>query len=158
LKVALGRALIALVTKIVSPQTIGLECASPGIGVRHRMFSPVEGFQVSGRFCFSEFPDASRPRSDLPQRRLRRAGRADDSTSRASGHDAGWKPAAAIEDHLPHPAFISDCIEAELRAVAAHGVASGGAAFFRARLILQQELAAGECPRARHGRPSFAAQ
>ena len=31
-----GRLLIALVTKTTSPQTIGLECASPGIGRRHR--------------------------------------------------------------------------------------------------------------------------
>src|SRR5215207_10647443 len=41
LNVASGRLLMALVTKIRSPQTTGLECASPGMGVRHRMFSPV---------------------------------------------------------------------------------------------------------------------
>ena len=106
-RVALG-SLIALVTKIVSPQTIGLECASPGIGVRHRMFSPVAGFHVSGRFCLSLTPDASRPRNDgqspgpgfavrsgvfaVPAvRTMRRAGR--------GGRAARRQPSAAIEDH-----------------------------------------------------------
>ena len=61
---ASGRLLIALVTKIRSPQTTGLECASPGMGVRHRMFSPVLPFQRSGRCCPSATPDACGPRKD----------------------------------------------------------------------------------------------
>jgi hypothetical protein len=50
-KVAPGLLLIAVVTNTRSPQTIGLECARPGMAVRHRMFSPVRVFQLSGRFC-----------------------------------------------------------------------------------------------------------
>src|SRR6185436_21086783 len=64
LNVAFGLLLIALVTKIVSPDTIGLECARPGTVVFQKMFSPFAGFHVSGRFCFSLTPDASRPRND----------------------------------------------------------------------------------------------
>ena len=41
MNVAPPRLLIAVVTKTRSPQTIGLECARPGIGVRHRTFAPV---------------------------------------------------------------------------------------------------------------------
>src|SRR5688500_20093644 len=36
LNVAFFSLLTALVTKMTSPHTIGLECASPAIGVRHR--------------------------------------------------------------------------------------------------------------------------
>ena len=43
---------------------MGLECASPGIGVRHRMFSPVVGLQRSGKCCPSALPEASGPRND----------------------------------------------------------------------------------------------
>src|SRR4029079_16361066 len=64
LKVAEGRLLMALVTKTVSPHTIGLEWARPGIGVRQRMLCPVAGLHVSGRFCRSLTPDASRPRNE----------------------------------------------------------------------------------------------
>jgi hypothetical protein len=64
LNVAAPRLLIALVTYSVSPQTIGLECASPAIGVRHSTLSPVAGFHVSGRSCLSLTPAASRPRND----------------------------------------------------------------------------------------------
>ncbi len=51
-------------TKRRSPQTTGLECASPGIGVRHNTFSPVFGSQRSGRFCPSATPDAFGPLKD----------------------------------------------------------------------------------------------
>src|ERR1043165_4445539 len=63
-KVAFGSLLTALVTNILSPQTTGLECASPGIGVRHRMFSPVLTSHLSGRFCFSTTPEACVPRNE----------------------------------------------------------------------------------------------
>src|SRR5690349_4329015 len=46
------------------PQTIGLEWARPGIGVCHRIFSPVLAFHWSGRFCPSAIPDAFGPRND----------------------------------------------------------------------------------------------
>src|ERR1700752_1627380 len=46
------------------PQTIGLECARPGIVVRQRMFWPVFVFHSSGRFCPSATPDAFGPRND----------------------------------------------------------------------------------------------
>src|SRR5260221_14647148 len=62
--VAFGLLLIALVAKMQSPQTIGLEWARPGIGVRQRTFWPVLTFQVSGSPCFSAMPDAPVPRND----------------------------------------------------------------------------------------------
>src|SRR6185369_1215109 len=61
---AFGSLLIAVVTKIRFPQTTGLECASPGIGVRQRMFSPVFPLHLSGRFCPSATPEACGPRND----------------------------------------------------------------------------------------------
>src|SRR6185295_18658476 len=61
---AFGSLLIAVVTKIRFPQTTGLECASPGIGVRQRIFSPVLPFHLSGRFCPSATPEACGPRND----------------------------------------------------------------------------------------------
>ncbi len=64
LNVAFGRRLTALVTNTRSPQTIGLECASPGIGTRQRMFSPVFTFQMSGSFIPSATPVAPGPRND----------------------------------------------------------------------------------------------
>src|SRR6185369_6522618 len=63
-KVAFGSLLTAVVTKIRFPQTTGLECASPGIGVRQRMFSPVLPFHLSGRFCPSATPEACGPRNE----------------------------------------------------------------------------------------------
>ena len=54
----------ALVTNSTSPQTIGLEWASPGIGLCHNTFAPVTGLQSSGRFCPSALPAASCPRND----------------------------------------------------------------------------------------------
>ena len=59
-----GSLLTALVTKIRCPQTIGLECASPAIGVRHRMLAPVSTSHVSGRCIPSATPDAAAPRND----------------------------------------------------------------------------------------------
>src|SRR6185369_15913301 len=61
---AFGSLLTAVVTKTRFPQTTGLECASPGIGVRQRMFSPVLPFHLSGRFCPSAIPEAFGPRKD----------------------------------------------------------------------------------------------
>src|ERR1044072_3564406 len=46
------------------PQTTVLECASPGICVRQRMFSPDLPFHLSGRFCPSAIPEARGPRND----------------------------------------------------------------------------------------------
>src|SRR5258705_4649929 len=61
---AFGLLLTALATKIRPPHTTGLECAGPGIGVRHRMFSLLAPSQRSGRFCPSAAPDARTPRND----------------------------------------------------------------------------------------------
>src|SRR5688572_16824519 len=55
---------MAVVTNNRSPQTTGLECPKPGIAVRHRMFSPVFTFQVSGKFAPSATPEACGPRND----------------------------------------------------------------------------------------------
>src|SRR6187200_3041353 len=63
LKVALGFALIAVVTNTRLPQTTGLECPSPGSEVRQRMLSPVFTSQLSGRFCLTATPDACVPRN-----------------------------------------------------------------------------------------------
>src|SRR5260221_10255483 len=62
--VAFGLLLTALVTKTRSPHTTGLECARPGIGVRHRTFSPLAPSQRSGRCCPSATPDARVPRNE----------------------------------------------------------------------------------------------
>ena len=56
------RLLIALVTKIRSPQTIGLECASPGTATFQRRFVPVAPFHSSGSFWPSAMPEAEGPR------------------------------------------------------------------------------------------------
>ena len=61
---ALPLPLIALVTKMRSPQTTGLECARPGIGVRQRMPSFEVAFHVSGRSCPFAIPVAFGPRKD----------------------------------------------------------------------------------------------
>src|SRR5512140_200719 len=55
---------IALERKIRSPQTIGLESPSPGIGICHRMFSPLARSQVAGKGNPSATPPASDPRKD----------------------------------------------------------------------------------------------
>ena len=75
--VKLGESLLtALVTKIRFPQTTGLEWASPGIGVRQRMFCPVLAFHSSGRFWPSATPDACGPRNEgqLPLSGIAREG------------------------------------------------------------------------------------
>jgi hypothetical protein len=64
LNVALPLLLIAVVTKTRSPHTTGLECASPGIGVRQTTFSPVLTSHVFGRLWPSATPDALGPRKD----------------------------------------------------------------------------------------------
>lgn len=56
LNVAAPRLLMALVTNSRLPQMIGLECASPGMLVRHRMFSRVPRFQRSGNCWPSAIP------------------------------------------------------------------------------------------------------
>src|SRR3970040_2413057 len=58
------RLLTALVTKIRSRQTIGLEWARPATAVFQRTFSPVSPFQRSGRFCPSAPPAAPGPRNE----------------------------------------------------------------------------------------------
>jgi hypothetical protein len=54
----LGSLLTAVVRKIRSPQTTGLECPNPGIAVFHWIFSPVSTFQASGMFEPSATPEA----------------------------------------------------------------------------------------------------
>ena len=125
-KVAFGRLLIALVTKMRSPQTIGLECARPGIGVRQRMFSPVLTFQVSGSPCCSAMPDACGPRNDgqlpAPSPAFARSGvrSATVRSIRRAGHRPGLArrpPRAAIEDHPARPAAVGHEIERQAAAV-----------------------------------------
>src|SRR5262249_24862432 len=55
--------LSALVTKILSPQMIGLDKAMPGIGVLNRRFSFLERSHVRGTPCPSPIPDAPGPRN-----------------------------------------------------------------------------------------------
>src|SRR6266536_6622588 len=60
-----GSLLTAVETKTRSPQTIGLETATPGTGVFHRMFSPVAAFHLMAVGSFpSATPDAAGPRND----------------------------------------------------------------------------------------------
>src|SRR6185503_15211534 len=51
---------IAVVRKIILPQTIGDECARPSIGVFHLMF--FVGLHSEGRFFSVETPEPSGPR------------------------------------------------------------------------------------------------
>ena len=95
---------MALVTKTRSPQTIGLECASPGIGVRHSTCSPVAGFQVSGRFCCSAMPDGVAPAERRPVAGAARGAECARGRPRPSGRSAARpshvsRPAAAIGCH-----------------------------------------------------------
>src|SRR5882724_5139974 len=55
---------MAVVTKTLSPQTTGHECASPGIGVFQRMFVPLVASQVVGVGLPSATPEAFGPRND----------------------------------------------------------------------------------------------
>ena len=56
--------LMAVVTKIKSSQIIGLECAKPGMGVFHFIFSFFSKFHWVGRFALSRKPDAKCPRNE----------------------------------------------------------------------------------------------
>src|SRR5215203_4688602 len=55
-------ALTAVATYTQSPQIIGAESPRPGIGVFHRMFSPVATFQVVGVAAVAFTPLACGPR------------------------------------------------------------------------------------------------
>src|SRR5439155_23769024 len=60
-----GSLLTAVETKTRSPQTIGLETATPATGVFHRMFSPVAAFHLTAVGSLpSATPDAAGPRND----------------------------------------------------------------------------------------------
>ena len=60
-----GSLLTAVDTKTRSPQTIGLETATPANGVFHRMFSPVAAFHLTAVGSLpSATPDAAGPRND----------------------------------------------------------------------------------------------
>ena len=54
--------LIAVVTKIRLPQTIGLELAMPGIGVFHLMFLPLATSHSVTARCPSPLPPVASPR------------------------------------------------------------------------------------------------
>ena len=124
--VAFGLLLTALVTKIRSPHTTGLECARPGIGVRHRMFSPLAPSQRSGRFCPSATPEACAPAERRPAAgaaaaggngHARRGGRPDDVSDRDAHDFARRTPSAAIENHPPRRAGVGDEVEGDVRLV-----------------------------------------
>src|SRR5574341_820806 len=55
---------MAVVTKIRSAQTIGLECAKPGIRVFHLILTSFSPSQISGKFCCSAIPAACMPRNE----------------------------------------------------------------------------------------------
>lgn len=59
-----GSLLTAVDTNTRSPQTIGLETATPAIGVFHNTFSPVVAFHFTGVGDPSATPDAEGPRND----------------------------------------------------------------------------------------------
>src|SRR5712692_7892784 len=59
-----ARLLTAVLTNTRSSQTIGLECASPGIGVFQTMRVPCAASQSTGSFCPSATPDADGPRNE----------------------------------------------------------------------------------------------
>src|SRR5262249_1273387 len=56
--------LIAVVTNTGSPHTMGLECASPGIGVFQSTFEPFVASQLTGVGLPSPTPDAFGPRNE----------------------------------------------------------------------------------------------
>src|SRR5687767_2284629 len=64
LKPAFGSLLMAVIKKMRSPHTIGLECDKPGIVVFQRMFSPFSAFQVVGGLVPSATPEALVPRNE----------------------------------------------------------------------------------------------
>ena len=59
-----GSLLTAVVTKTVSPQTIGLDTARPGMGVFHASPTPRGASHVVGVLRPSATPDAWRPRNE----------------------------------------------------------------------------------------------
>src|ERR1041384_8821086 len=64
LKVGFASLLTAVITKILLPQTIGLECERPGIAVFQSTFCDFSKSQVTGGFVPSATPDAFGPRND----------------------------------------------------------------------------------------------
>src|SRR5690349_18016854 len=60
----LASLLMAVVTKMRSPHTTGLECARPGIGVFHAMLEDFSTSQLTGGFIPSATPEACEPRND----------------------------------------------------------------------------------------------
>src|SRR5215831_4953260 len=79
-KTMLGLELIAVVTKIRSSHTIGLDKPSPGIAVFHATLAPVSTFQETGRLEFSATPRAPNPRK-LGQFSARSSERANTKTA-----------------------------------------------------------------------------
>ena len=76
-------ALIALVTKMRPPHTIGLESESPGSGVLKRTFVPFATSQVAGTPWPSPTPDGLRPAELRPRPRgLARCGRVESGCRR----------------------------------------------------------------------------
>src|SRR5262245_45795253 len=63
-KTAFGSLLTAVVTNSLSPHTIGLETARPGIAVFQRTPSPLAASHFSGAAKPSATPDATGPRND----------------------------------------------------------------------------------------------
>src|SRR5712691_6420922 len=63
LKDASARLLTAVVTNTWSAQTMGLECANPGMRVFHRTWVPCAESQLMGSFCLSATPEAAGPRN-----------------------------------------------------------------------------------------------
>src|SRR5690242_4731846 len=63
-KLALASLLIAVITKIWLPQTMGLACDKPGIEVFQSRFCDFSASQVVGGFVPSATPDAFGPRND----------------------------------------------------------------------------------------------
>src|SRR5688500_5550988 len=54
----------AVATNTRFPQTIGLECASPGMGVFHLILTPFSPSHVMGGFVPSAMPVLEGPRND----------------------------------------------------------------------------------------------
>src|ERR1017187_3328987 len=64
LKEASGRLLTAVVTKIRSRHTMGLECARPGRAAVHWIWVPRAASHFTGRFWLSATPEAAGPRKE----------------------------------------------------------------------------------------------
>src|SRR6185369_3723181 len=63
-KLVFASLLIAVITKMLLPQTIGLACERPGMAVFQRTFCDFSTSQVIGGFVPSATPDAFGPRND----------------------------------------------------------------------------------------------